>query len=160
NLGTAPATSINVTDTLSPGVLVLNVSPGCSASAGTVVCNVGTLAPAQAATLTIVVAAFAGGPITSTATVSATQIDTSPANNTATSVTTVVASPLTVPGQIPSTTSEVFNVVRQSWTPTGAMGTPRAGTTLTLLGDGTVLVLGGIAVSANAPSTLSTGELF
>jgi uncharacterized repeat protein (TIGR01451 family) len=159
NLGSAPATGVVVTDVLPAALVFLNASPSC-ANTGTVTCNLGTLAPTQSATITIVVAAFTAGQITNTATVSSGQVDAAPANNTATTVTTVVIAPLGTPGLSPTATSELFNPSGLNWSPAAAMSTPRAGTTLTVLADGTVLVLGGVNVSTGVFSPVASGELF
>jgi len=71
-----------------------------------------------------------------------------------------VFAPLGTPSLSPTATSELFNLSGLNWSPSGAMSTPRAGTTLTVLADGTVLVLGGVNVSTDAFSPVASGELF
>jgi len=159
NFGSAPATGVVVTDVLPAAVVFLSASPGCS-NTGTVTCNLGTLAPAQSATITIVVAAYTAGQIANTATASSAQVDAAPANNAATTLTNVVVAPLGTPGLSPTATSELFDLNSLNWSPASAMGIPRAGTTLTVLADGTVLVLGGVNVATDLFSPVATGELF
>jgi uncharacterized repeat protein (TIGR01451 family) len=101
NLGSASATGVVVTDVLPATVVFLNASASCS-NIGTVTCNLGTLAPAQSAMITIVVAAYTAGQITNTATASSAQVDAAPANNTATTLTNVVVAPLGAPGLSPN----------------------------------------------------------
>jgi uncharacterized repeat protein (TIGR01451 family) len=159
NLGSASATGVVVTDVLPATVVFLNASASCS-NIGTVTCNLGTLAPAQSAMITIVVAAYTAGQITNTATASSAQVDAAPANNTATTLTNVVVAPLGAPGLSPTATSELFDPSSLNWSPSSAMSIPRAGTTLTVLADGTVLVLGGVNVSTDVFSPVPSGELF
>ncbi len=54
----------------------------------------------------------------------------------------------------------MFTSTSVSWNPTDAMSIPRGGATLTVLGDGTVLVLGGINASTTGPSAVATGEIY
>jgi len=75
-------------------------------------------------------------------------------------VTFVATGILPTPGLSPTGTSELFNLSNLNWSPLGAMSIPRAGTTLTVLGDGTVLVIGGVDTAANMFSSIVSGELF
>jgi Glucodextranase, domain B/Bacterial Ig-like domain/Bacterial Ig domain/Bacterial Ig-like domain (group 2) len=75
-------------------------------------------------------------------------------------VTFVATGILPTPGLSPTATSELFNLSNLNWSPLSAMSIPRAGTTLTVLGDGTVLVLGGVDSAANMFSSVVSGELF
>jgi hypothetical protein len=75
-------------------------------------------------------------------------------------VTFVATAVLPTPGQIPTGTAELFNLSNLNWSPLSPMSIPRAGTTLTVLGDGTVLVIGGVNTAANMFSSVVSGELF
>jgi uncharacterized repeat protein (TIGR01451 family) len=91
NAGPNTATKVVVSDTLPESVTLVSVSASqgsCSGST-TIVCNLGSLAPGAAATVTIVVTPRSAGTIANTATVTSTQADRDPANNTATATTEV-----------------------------------------------------------------------
>lgn len=75
-------------------------------------------------------------------------------------VTFVATGILPTPGLSPTATSELFNLNNLNWSPLGAMSIPRGGTTLTVLGDATVLVIGGVNTAANMFSSVVSGELF
>jgi hypothetical protein len=63
-------------------------------------------------------------------------------------------------GQLSAALSaEVFDPVTGAWTPTGALNTPRAGQTATLLGDGKVLIVGG-GTGTTLTAGLSSAELY
>jgi hypothetical protein len=159
NLGTAQATGVVVNDTLPSGAMFLSASQGCANTAGTVTCNIGTLAPAQASPITIAIAAFAAGQVTNSATATLNETDSAPANNTATVTTNVVLSPLGS-GLSPTNSADIFDPSGVTWAPTGGMTIPRAGTTLTVLGDGTVLVLGGVSAATDVYTPVASGETF
>jgi hypothetical protein len=159
NLGTAQATGVVVSDTLPPGTVLLSASQGCANTAGTVTCNIGTLAPVLASPITIAIAAFAAGQVTNSATATLNETDSAPANNTATLATNVVLSPLG-PGLSPTNATDIFDPRGLTWASTGGMTIPRAGTTLTVLGDGTVLVLGGVSAATDVYTPVSSGETF
>jgi uncharacterized repeat protein (TIGR01451 family) len=79
-----PATGVTVSDTLPAGVAFVsaNATQGaCGQAAGLVTCNLGSLAEDASATVTIVVTPPSMGLITNSATVSAGQVDPTPANN-------------------------------------------------------------------------------
>ena len=63
------ATGLTLTDTLPAGVTFLSASAGCSNAAGTVTCNLGTLAAAEERTVTLQVRPTAAGSLSNTATV-------------------------------------------------------------------------------------------
>ena len=147
NLGSASATSVIVADTLPAGVRLLTASPGCTSSGANITCTAGSLAPAQTAAFTVNVVTFTPGQITNSVAASSSG-DSAPANNTAAAATVVVTPPLGLPSA-PVATTELFNPNALNWTPASSMSIPRGGTTLTGLGDGTVLVIGGVNASAN-----------
>jgi uncharacterized repeat protein (TIGR01451 family) len=95
NSGPTVAASVTVTDTLPTGVTFVSASPGCTFSAGAVVCNLGAMASNSAAALTIVVTPISTGSLTNTATLSSASPEAMPANNPVTQITTV-GSPLLV----------------------------------------------------------------
>ncbi len=90
------------------------------------------------------------------------------ANSATATAGTLAGSPITfvatgtagVAGLPPTAASELFNSNSLNWSLVGSMSTPRGGTTLTVLGDGTVLVLGGVNASTNVFPPLVSGELF
>jgi len=91
NRGRASATSVLVTNRLPVGVPVVSAisSQGsCSQNSGTVVCNLGTLASNAVATMTIKVHPLVPGILTNIATVTSSQPDYNPPNNTSIAVTT------------------------------------------------------------------------
>jgi len=102
NNGPAAATAISVATVLAPG-LVFNDASGdgwtCHESGGVVTCTRGNLAAGAAPLISIVVTApaSAAGPLTTTATVHATETDPAPGNNTASAATTVIAAPASAP---------------------------------------------------------------
>jgi hypothetical protein len=105
NIGPATAHNVVFTDVLPAGLSVSSAScnlgacqspittsfGSCTVSGSTVTCNVGTLPPGTATSVTIpvTVAANASGSITNTATVSATEVDPVLANNTSSVTETV-----------------------------------------------------------------------
>jgi uncharacterized repeat protein (TIGR01451 family) len=99
NNGLQDATGVTVVDTLPGGVTFVSASVGCAELSGVVTCDVGPLAMAGVASITIVVTPTTVGVISNTATVSGNQLDPNHANNTATQDTTVhvvVYLPITV----------------------------------------------------------------
>lgn len=94
NAGPSPATSVTLTDTLPAGVTFVSATPTQGTASqlnGVVSAVLGTLAKGASATVTIVVTPTAPGTITDSASVSAAEADTNPANNTAAQDTTVNA---------------------------------------------------------------------
>jgi uncharacterized repeat protein (TIGR01451 family) len=93
NNGTLNATGVTVTDTLPASVSYVSATTSrgtCFQSVpGTVTCTVGALAVGQNADIKIIVTANASGTITDTASVQSDQIDSNPADNSATTTTTV-----------------------------------------------------------------------
>ena len=121
NNGPNSATSVSLTDTLPAGVTFVSVNStvgACSHAAGTVTCNIGTMANAATATITIVVTAPAStGSITNTASVTAAEFDPSTPNS-ASQATTVnpvqppdfSISPSTPAISVPAGLDAIFNV--------------------------------------------------
>ncbi|WP_369251286.1 calcium-binding protein [Streptomyces sp. R41] len=93
NSTTDTANGVVLSDTLAgPAASVVSATPSqgtCTTTATSADCSLGTLAPGAHPTVTIVVEPRATGTLTDTATLSATQTDPNPANNTATRTTTV-----------------------------------------------------------------------
>lgn len=103
NTGPAPAAGVSVTDvlpasfTLRSIIVSQNVQPGPQPNGGgTLAFSLGTLAGGSNATVTIVGTADSAGLITNRVTVSRTDTDGNPTNNTATEVTTVVLPSLSI----------------------------------------------------------------
>ncbi|MEW6682907.1 MAG: DUF11 domain-containing protein [Nitrospirota bacterium] len=98
NNGPSSATNVKVTDTLPTTVTYVSAtaSPGtpdtCSMMGGTVTCNLGTLANAATATVTIVVTPMSAGTLCNSAIVSSHTSDPTPGNNNAKATTTVYPS--------------------------------------------------------------------
>jgi Domain of unknown function DUF11/PKD domain/Bacterial Ig-like domain/Bacterial Ig-like domain (group 2) len=159
NLGSESATGVVLTDVLPASLAFLSMSPSCTHT-GSVTCSLGTLAPAQSTTVTIVATAYTAGQVANSVSVSGAQVDSAPANNAATTLTNVVSPPVGPQGLTPTATSEVFNLTSLNWSAASVMSTARAGTSLTVLADGTVLVLGGVNAAGYTFSPVATGELF
>lgn len=81
NQGPDEATGVTVVDTLPDGVTFVSASAGCTALAGEVTCDVGTLAMGADAQFTIVVTADVVGTVTNQAKISGDVIDLNPAND-------------------------------------------------------------------------------
>lgn len=91
NNGPATATNVTVSDTLPAGTTFLSGSTGCSGSGPSVSCTVGTLAPGASTAVGITISTPpVPQVITNSATVSASESDPVPANNTETEDTTLV----------------------------------------------------------------------
>ncbi len=87
NAGPNDATGVTITDSLPAGLDFLDASPGCENNAGTVTCDVGTIASGGNASVTIAVlttSIVAGTSVTNGATVSANEPDPNPGDNQAT----------------------------------------------------------------------------
>jgi len=94
NNGPASGTNVTVLDTLPSTVIYLSSTTTqgtCSEAGGTVTCQLGTMANAGAATVTILTLPGTPGQITNTATIIADQTDPNGANNTSSQSETVVA---------------------------------------------------------------------
>ncbi|PYU31261.1 MAG: hypothetical protein DMG28_15825 [Acidobacteria bacterium] len=138
NNGPDSATGVTVSDPLPPSATFVSDTPSQGSCTGTsiVVCNLGTLANAARATITIVVRPTSTGTITNTASVTANEVDPNPANNTATQVTTVSGPRVTL-----STTNLNFGSQ-----PVGATSPPQ---TVTLTNSGT----GVLTITRITPTT-------
>jgi uncharacterized repeat protein (TIGR01451 family) len=90
NQGPGSAPGAGITDTLPAGVTFSGASAGCSQAAGTVTCELGTLAPGATARVTITVVTKARGELTNSASVGSGASDPDPSDNTV-AVTTTVA---------------------------------------------------------------------
>src|SRR5437870_4349979 len=96
NAGPSLATGVKVTDDLPSGLAFSSATTSlgtCSINGLKVTCDIGSLPAAGAATITISVTPTGTGNITNTASVTANEPDANTANNTATEVTKVSASP-------------------------------------------------------------------
>ena len=90
NNGPSSATSVVVTDTLPAGTTLVSVTPNTCTGTTTITCNLGTLTNGQTVTITIVVTLGNVTSVSNTATIAnANETDPTPANNSATVVTTV-----------------------------------------------------------------------
>ena len=89
NAGPSPAASTVLTDTLPAGVTFVSATAPCTQAAGTVTCNLGTLASGATTVLTVVITPTAAGTLNNTASVSTTVTDPAAANNSATASTVV-----------------------------------------------------------------------
>jgi uncharacterized repeat protein (TIGR01451 family) len=97
NAGPDGATGVTLTDTLPAGTSFQSATPSqgsCGQAAGTVTCNLGSLASGASATIEIKVAPQNTGTITNTASATGGQSDPDTANNSATATTTVGFSPV------------------------------------------------------------------
>lgn len=98
NNGPASATNVTVIDPLPTAVTFVSVTSStgtCSEAGGSVTCQLGTMANAATATVTILTVAGTPGIFSNTATVAADQTDSVPANNSSTQTETISA-PTTV----------------------------------------------------------------
>jgi len=91
NAGPSSATSVVLTDTLPANVTFVSATAPCTQAAGTVTCNLGTIASGANTVITIVVTptGAAAASISNTASVTSAVTDPTPANNSQTITTTV-----------------------------------------------------------------------
>ena len=91
NYGDLDATNVTVNDTLPANVNLGSVTPsqGSCSVTSSITCNLGTVLSGGSATITIVVTPTQEGQLSNTATVSCTETDPNPANNSSTATTTV-----------------------------------------------------------------------
>ncbi|HUP30948.1 MAG TPA: hypothetical protein VM122_12285 [Usitatibacter sp.] len=99
NNGPGTATGIAVTMSYDPSATVIWVTPGCTkqGSAATYVCSAGSLANGAKAQFNLVLRKAATGSVSSNATVTSATSDPDPANNSAATAVSVVASPAAKP---------------------------------------------------------------
>jgi uncharacterized repeat protein (TIGR01451 family) len=110
NHGPSAASSVTLTDTLPTGGSLISFLPGpptCSASPGTLTCNLGGLGVNASAGVSILVQAGASGSLTNVASVSGVPSDPLPGNNTSTETTLVFSGPL---GELVHGSSELRNL--------------------------------------------------
>jgi uncharacterized repeat protein (TIGR01451 family) len=96
NKGPDEATAVSVTDELPAGVTYVSATPAagsCSETAGTVTCDLGTIASGSVVGIVIVATADAAGEFSNTAMVSGDQADPNPGDNSATETTDAVEPP-------------------------------------------------------------------
>jgi uncharacterized repeat protein (TIGR01451 family) len=101
NQGPSSATSATLTDVLPPTTVFVSASSSvgsCQHASGTVTCNLGNVAPGATVAISIVVTAGTAGPLTNSATVTASELDLQLSNNTA-AVTTQVEVPPSIATQ-------------------------------------------------------------
>lgn len=94
NAGPFAATGVTVSQTLPASVVYVSATPSqgsCSLSGSTVSCSLGNIANAGNASISVVVKPQSAGTITSSVSVTATQVDPAPGNNSASEQTTVLA---------------------------------------------------------------------
>lgn len=101
NSGPSDATGVVLTDPLPAGVSFVSASSGCSQSAGTVTCTLGTLANGGNASVQIVVTPTQAGSLTNTVYVTSAVQDPTSADNSASIAATVAAPPAPVPALSP-----------------------------------------------------------
>ncbi|MGE5235854.1 MAG: S8 family serine peptidase [Acidobacteriota bacterium] len=90
NAGPVDATSVTLTDPLPANTVYVGSSLSCSNTAGTLTCPVGTVAKNTQVEATITLSPNAGGTLTNTVTVAATEGDPDTSDNQATTVTSVI----------------------------------------------------------------------
>jgi uncharacterized repeat protein (TIGR01451 family) len=88
NSGTAAASGVIVTDNIPAGATFVSATPsqGSCSGTSTVTCTLGTINSGASATIALVVRPTADGPLSNTATVTATPPDANPANDSSTAV--------------------------------------------------------------------------
>ncbi len=96
NNGNDPDAEVSISDPLPASETFVSGDPGCTATAGVVTCEIGTLAAGESASRSIVVKVANGAPssITNTATVTGERPDSNPANNSASATLAVNHNPV------------------------------------------------------------------
>lgn len=91
NTGGVPATNVTIVDPIPKGTRIVS-APDCTLTPGVVTCNIGTLVVGAVASrsITVVLDPDRATPVTNTATVSLSETDPTPANNTASDTDTVI----------------------------------------------------------------------
>ena len=103
NKGPSAASGVVVTDTLPSGVLLGDMSPGCSNAGGLVTCVISDVIVGPTVNLTMNVTPTVPGVITNTAYVSGLEIDLVNINNTASVTTTILPADLAIEKFAPAT---------------------------------------------------------
>ncbi len=93
NNGPAVATNVTVNDPLPASVGLISANPSIGSCSGTttIICTLGTLAVGNSQFVDVIVQANATGTVTNTATVTRTEVDSVPSNDSSTATTTVLA---------------------------------------------------------------------
>jgi len=93
NNGPAVATNVTINDPLPASVGLISTSPSIGSCSGTttIICSLGTLEVGNSQFVDVIVQANATGTVTNTATVTRTEVDSVPANDSSTATTTVLA---------------------------------------------------------------------
>jgi len=96
NNGKDPDAAVSISDPLPASETFVSGDPGCTATAGVVTCEIGTLGAGESASRSIVVMVANGAPssITNTATVTGERPDSNPANNSASATLAVNHNPV------------------------------------------------------------------
>ena len=94
NAGPDAATGVTLTDTLPSGVTFVSATGGATPVGNTLTFDLGTLANAAGATVTVVVRPTTAGALTNSAGVTSAVVDPATVNNSATATTTVNAAPV------------------------------------------------------------------
>jgi uncharacterized repeat protein (TIGR01451 family) len=99
NDGPDPAVNVVVMDTLPPQMTLVSATPSSGSCSGTttITCNLGSLASAESATITIVATPTGTGPMTNVATVASDTADDDPTDNTGQVTFTILPAPEIVP---------------------------------------------------------------
>ena len=130
NAGPSSSTNTTVTIPVPPGATFVSGPAGCTLEAGSVVCAVGTLAPGASAALGLVFRPSLAGSLEVRATVTQTEIDSNPADNTASGKAKVIApAPPPLPAPPPAAPTTKTADLRVSVTPPAsppAVGQPAA----------------------------------
>jgi gliding motility-associated-like protein len=159
NNGGLPSSSVTVTDLLPAGYTYKSALPSVGTyDVATGIWNIGTLAGGASATLTITTMANATGAYGATATITGSEIDVVPANNTATATTVPVPSVLSIvknadaaePGTNGSFTISLptgVTILEDITVAYNVTGTATAGTDYTAIPVTTVLLAGQNSVS-------------
>lgn len=167
NNGTSSGTGVIVTDALPPGLTFVSVTgTGCSQAAGTVTCNIGTLASGNTSTVTITATPSAGGGYADTASVTGTVADLDTGNNSAIGIAYSQLNVCTVPTTTAGgTLTGVINTYYPGTASVAAgatsisVGTPTGSATPIAAGDEVLIVqMQDAAISSNNDGTYGDGS--
>ena len=132
NLGPSDATGVQILDTLPPGVTFVSASAGCTETAGTVTCDVGTVTAGGSGQVLIVVTIppdAPSGEISNRVTIDSTTDDPTPDDN-------AVVAGLVVQAQGTTTTTTTPPSSTTTTTPGGSTTTTAPSTTTSVAGGG------------------------